>query len=456
MASSTQTEPLWLPRKLEHAVHWLDATISGECGEGKEFEVPLRHLVIKGGRGSAKSHSVARLLANIGVNYSVRMLCTRETQKSIEESVYQLLCDVMTELEYDDHYYKKKTTIDGANGSAFLFAGLRQQDVAKLKSTERILLCWCEESHVLSEKSLDVLTPTIREENSVIIYTYNPELEDDPVHARFALDPQPDVCVVTLNWRDNPWFPEVLKKERQRSYDTDKTEGKVKYNWIWEGHTLPAVEGAIFAKEVYRLQEQGRIMPLEYDGRGLVHVIMDLGYGVMTAKLVQKFASTVQVIGYYEFTHSTYHDMTLVLQKLPYRWGKVFMPHDAAHRDPKYGKSHTEVMKELGWKVEDIPQIGVGNYIEAGRELFNNVYISNTDDDEYGGCKQLLRCLKRWRYQMSETDTGSQKTHPPMKDEFSHGGETWCYTAVVADKLVNDDLKVKDPYKALRSGGYAG
>jgi len=57
---------------------------------------------------------------------------------------------------------------------------------------------------------------------------------------------------------------------------------------------------------------------------------------------------------------------------------------------------------------------------------------------------------------MSETDTGSQKTHPPMKDEFSHGGETWCYTAVVADKLVNDDLKVKDPYKALRSGGYAG
>ena len=190
-------DPLWLPKKLEHAVHWLVATLQEECGPGQEFEVPLRHLVIKGGRGSAKSHSVARILTNAGVAQPIRMLCTRETQKSIEESVYQLLTDVIDDLGYGGHYNIKKTTIDGANGSSFLFAGLRQQDIAKLKSTERIMLCWCEESHVLSEKSLDVLSPTIREENSIIIYTYNPELEDDPVHARFALEPQDDVCVVT-------------------------------------------------------------------------------------------------------------------------------------------------------------------------------------------------------------------------------------------------------------------
>jgi phage terminase large subunit len=453
-------DTLWLPGKLEHAVNWLIATIDGECGPGKEFEVPLRHLILKGGRGSGKSHSVARILAQVGVLRSVRMLCTRETQKSIEESVMQLLDDVIHELEYESHYDIKKTTIDGANGSQFLFAGLRQQDVAKLKSTERIMLCWCEEAHVLSDKSLDVLSPTIREENSVIIYTYNPELEDDPVHARYALDPQDDVCVVTMNWSDNKWFPAVLEKERLRSYELDKTEGKTKYNWIWEGETLPAVEGAIFAAEVAKLQERGRYRPIDYDSSGRVHVVMDLGYGVMTAILVQKFASTIQIIGYRELYHSTYHDLTTNLEKLPYRWGKVFMPHDASHRDPKYGKSHFDVMEELGWKIHyespgvSIPQIGIENYVAAGRDMFQNTYIANNPDPSGETCEQLMRCLRRWRYQVVDTNTGSTKTMPPMKDQFGHGGEAFCYTAVVADMLVNETAPITNPYKGFQ-GGYA-
>lgn len=407
--------------------------------------MPLRHLLIKGGRGSAKSHSVARILTNIAKNLPVRILCTREIQNSIEESVYQLLVDTIHDLEYEDDFNLGKKTITGVSDSAFLFAGLRSQDVAKLKSTERIMLCWCEEAHVLSNKSLDVLSPTIREENSVIIYTYNPELEDDPVHARYTLDPQPDVCVVTMNWRDNPWFPQVLEKERLRTYETDKTEGKVKYNWIWEGKTLPAVEGAIFAAEVARMQEQGRVRPLEYDPKGKVHIIMDLGYGVMTAILAQRFASTVQIIGYYELTHSTYHDLTLQLKELPYQWGKVFMPHDASHRDPKYGKSHYEVMQELGWDTATIPQIGVENYINMGRDLFSNIYISDT-------CESLIRCLRRWRYQVTDTSTGSTKTMPPMKDEFSHGAEAFCYTAVVAEDLTNAEQRVANPYEGFESG----
>jgi len=450
LSSSPSQSALKLPKKIEPGVRWLVDTLEGRS------EQPLRHLVIKGGRGSAKSHSVARLLVNVAVAQSVRILCTREIQKSIEESVYQLLCDVITDLGFDEFFTKGKKTITAQNGSQFIFAGLRSQDVAKVKSMERVMICWCEEAHVLSEHSLDVLTPTIRADNSIIIYTYNPELDDDPVHARFALDPQDDVCVITMNYRDNKWFPKVLEGERQRTFDRDKSKGKTKYNWIWEGKTLPAVEGAIFAEEVAAMHEAGRIIPLEYDPKGRVHVVMDLGYGVMTAILVQKFASTVQIIGYEELYHSTYHDLTLILKpenpnhpRSKWRWGKVFMPHDAAHRDPKYGKSHKEVMTDLGWDVEDIEQVGVENYIEQGRGLFQNVYITNTDDTEHGGAKQLLRCLKRWRYQVSDTDTGSKKTHPPMKDEFSHGGETFCYTAVVADLLTNEDTKIADPYRGF-------
>ena len=350
---------LKIPRKCEHAVRWLTATLEGKTGKGTDFPVPLRHLLLKGGRGSAKSHTAARIIAQVVKALGVRALCTRETQKSIEESVYQLLSDVITDLGYDADFAKKKTTIECANGGSFLFAGLRQQDVAKLKSTEKIQICWCEEAHVLSEHSLEVLTPTIREEDSVIIYTYNPELDDDPVHERFALDPQEDVCVVTLNWRDNPWFPKVLERERQRTYDRDKTDGRYRYNWIWEGHTLPAVEGAIFANEVARFQEEGRILPLEYDSRGRVHGVMDLGWGVMTMALWQRFASTMQCIAYYEESHMTYAQLTAIV-RADYpnvRWGKVFMPHDASHRDPKYGKSHFDVMREQEWDVEAIPRL---------------------------------------------------------------------------------------------------
>lgn len=443
------TDNVRLPPKLKHATKWLIATLEGRCGPGKEYPTPLRHLVIKGGRGSAKSHSVARMIVNICVNMNIRVLCTRETQKSIEESVYQLLADVVDELDFNDHYTKLKTHINGANGSSILFAGLRSQDINKLKSTERILLAWVEEAHVVTERSLEVLSPTIREENSVIIYTYNPELDDDPVHARYALKPQDDVCVVELNWRDNPWFPEVLRKEKDRTYELDETEGKVKYNWIWEGKTLPAVEGAIFAGEVATFQEQHRFRPIDHDPMGRVHGIMDLGYGVMTMTLVQRFGNTVNFIGYREWRNSTYDRITKELQSDPackdYRWGKIFMPHDAAHRDPKTGQSHKEVMQDLGWDVEPVPQIGIENYIEKGRRLFGQCYINDSN-----GGDLLMAHLKRFKYKVSEQN--ANKRMAPDKDDHSHASEAFCYTAVIAEDLTNADARVTNPYEGFESG----
>lgn len=444
------SKTLKLPRKLERAVRWLVATLQGECGpDHPEFKVPLRHLVIKGGRGSGKSHSVARIILNVCRALSIRALCTRETQKSIEESVYQLLSDCISELGFEDFYRRLKTHIHGANGSGMLFAGLRSQDINKLKSTERIKLAWVEEAHVVTEKSLDVLTPTIREENSVIIYTYNPELDDDPVHARYAIKPQDDVCVVEMNWRDNPWFPEVLDKERRRMYDNDTSDGKVKYHWIWEGKTLPAVEGAIFAAEVATFQEQHRYRLIDHDPMGKVHGIMDLGYGVMTMALVQRFGNTVQFVGYREWRNSTYAKITKDLENDPackdYRWGKIFMPHDAAHRDPKTGNSHKEVMSDLGWTVADIPQIGIENYIEAARRLFTQSYI-NTEN----GGDLLMGHLKRFKYKTSEQNL--DKRMAPDKDDHSHGSETYCYTAVVAEELVNDDAVIGNPYAGFETG----
>jgi len=343
-----------------------------------------------------------------------------------------------------------------------LFAGLRSQHIAKIKSTENIQICWLEGAHVSSKKSLQVLTPTIRAENSVLIYTYNPELDDDPVNAEIAMSGDDDVCVVEMNYSDNRWFPKVLERERQRSYNNDKTPDKHIYNWIWEGKTLPAVLGAIFANEVSKFRGEGRYRIMDYDSSGLVHIVMDLGYGVTTMALCQRFGSTMQVFDYYEFYNTKYSVMSSIVRKdhKHVRWGKMFMPHDASHRDPKTGKSHKDIMRELGWDVADIDQIGVENYIERGRGMFDTAYLDNSDktsehtDAQYvRGGNRLLQCLQRFRRQVPET-TG----HPgaPMKDEFSHGGETWCYIAVVAEEMTNAETKPpKDLYRGFQ-GVYAG
>lgn len=372
------------------------------------------------------------------------MLCTREIQRTIKESVHYALRRQIELLGIESFYTVNDNSIKGKNGTEFIFAGLRDMDAAKLKSMEGVTRVWVAEAHVISDKSWQVLLPTIREDQSEIWIEFNPELDTDPTWVRFIENERPNSVIIPMSYRDNPWFPDVLEDERRTDYELDKTPGKVDYRWIWEGQCRPAVKGAVFANEVAALYAENRVRPLDYDSSGVVHVVMDLGYGVMAAVLVQKFASTVQIIGYYELQRSTYHDLTLELRKLKYRWGKVFMPHDAAHRDPKYGKSHTEVMRELGWETADIPQIGVENYIEAGRDLFGNVYIS----DE---CKELMHCLKRWRYEVKETNAGTNKTTPPVKDEFSHGAEAFCYTAVVADELTND-AQTTDPYKGFRTG----
>ncbi len=406
-----------------------------------------RYVVLYGGRGSGKSWNTARILLNVGRHIPLRVLCTREIQKTIAESVHQLLVEQISAMGFESFYEVTKDTIRGKNGTDFIFSGLRQQDITKLKSLEGVDVAWVEEGQVTSEKSLDVLIPTIRKKDSMIWVTFNPELEDDPVYKRFIVQRPPNALCLKVNYNDNTFFPDVLESERAYLESIDESPGQAKYQNIWEGECLPAVEGAIFAHEIAQLYDQGRFRLLDHDPKGKVYGVMDLGWGVSTMVLAQRFASTVQIIGYYEWMNRTYADISRELKTNhpDFEWGKIFMPHDAAHRDPKYGKSHFEVMEEQGWDTAQIPQIGVENYIEAGRAMFGNVYVS-TD------CERLIHCLRRFRYQSAQA-TG--RTMAPLKDEFSHGAEAWCYTAVVADDMVNNVPVPNNPYTALQEV-YAG
>ncbi len=426
-----------------------------ECAEPIWID-PRRWNIMYGGRGSTKSWTTARILGMNGFLGQRRILCAREIQRTLKESVYQLILDQLDAIDLIGHpgrkdFYKAtKDSIIGLNGTQFMFHGIRTEDIAKIKSLEGVDDCWVEEAHTISAKSWRILVPTIRKDKSRFYVTFNPELVDDPTYERLITNPPKDSHVIKMNWTDNPWWNDILEQERLADYERDDTPDKHVYKHTWEGYTLPAVEGAIFANEVAKLFEENRVRPLDYDPMGLVYGIMDLGWGVQAMTLAQRFGNTINIVGYHEWENKTYAQVTLDLHKEhpDYRWGKIFMPHDASHKDPKTGHSHFRVMEDLGWDTEPVEQIGIENYIEKGRKMFSNVYISDAH-----GCDRLIHCLRRFKYKVAATN--EDKKTGVEKDDYSHGAESYCYTAVVANKMVNESHRIENPYAAFK-GVYAG
>jgi phage terminase large subunit len=172
----------------------------------------LRYRVAYGGRGSAKSWQYARALLIHGLSTPLRILCAREYQASIRDSVHRVLADQIDLLGLSGFYTIQESAILGANGTEFLFKGLRR-DIAQIKSTEGIDLCWVEEAEAVSDHSWRTLVPTIRKPGSEIWVTFNPALESDPTYQRFVTSPPERSVVRLVSYLDNPWFPAVLKEE---------------------------------------------------------------------------------------------------------------------------------------------------------------------------------------------------------------------------------------------------
>jgi phage terminase large subunit len=205
------------------------------------FTTKKRYVSIYGGRGSGKSWSVALFLLLKAMDDKIRVLCTREIQNSIKDSVHKLLGDTISRYKLDAYFEITDKTIKSTNGSEFLFKGLRHNP-NDIKSTEGIDYCWIEEAHSVSRKSFEILTPTIRKPGSQIIFTYNPTNEDDPVHVDYTLADREDVEKILVNCSNNMKFPEVLKGEMEY----DKRVDFDKYLHIWEGHCVKHSEAQIF------------------------------------------------------------------------------------------------------------------------------------------------------------------------------------------------------------------
>ena len=199
-----------------------------------------RRNYIYGGRGSGKSHDVAEYCLFRARQDKIKVLCTRELQNSIADSVYSLLKNKITDMHLDFFFTVYKDRIVGNNGSEFIFKGIHN-NVSEIKSMENISIAWLEESQSLSRESIDVIVPTIRAPGSILIFTFNPYKDNDPIYMEMKNATEDDL-VIKANYSDNPWFPEELRMEMER----DKKNDYQKYLWVWEGECLGLSDAQIF------------------------------------------------------------------------------------------------------------------------------------------------------------------------------------------------------------------
>lgn len=398
-----------------------------------------RWKVLYGGRDSSKSHSIGRMLLVRGRAKPERILCTREIQKSISESVHQLLKDLVVALGMDDFYEVQNNYLYGKNGTQISFHGLSGQTATSIKSFEGTTICWVEEAQTISKRSWDLLEPTIRAPGSEIWVSFNPDMDTDETYKRLVLNPPPDSIVTKMNWQDNPWRSTVLDAAREKM----KRDAPDDYAHIYEGECRPAVEGAIYYNEVSKLRSSGRLCNVPYDPMLKVHVITDLGFNdFMSLLLVQRLGSEIRIIRYIEDRMRYIPSYHQELTDLKLNYGKLYLPHDGKAKHVT-GSSAQEQFEALGWKVEIVEDIGLEQGIRKTRELFQRFYIDKTNAGE------LLNRLGRYRRRVNSEGQAST----PMHDDESHGADGTRYLAIVADQLSNDNEVITDPYAAFRRHG---
>jgi phage terminase large subunit len=388
---------------------------------------PKRYKVLYGGRGGAKSWGIARALLVIGVKKPTRVLCAREFQNSIGQSVHKLLSDQIIALKLESFYEITQNSIRGKNGTEFAFVGLKN-NVANIKSYEGVDICWVEEAQSVSKTSWNVLIPTIRKEQSEIWISFNPELESDETYQRFVVSPPENSIVAKINWQDNPWFPDTLRLEKDALFTRDRQA----YNTVWEGLCRQTVDGAIFAKEMTMAELESRICNVPYDPIKPVHAVFDLGWADATAIwFVQFIAQEVRLIRYYENSQETIAHYLAKMQSFGYIYDTLWLPHDAGNKTlGSNGKSIEEIVRASNYNTRVIERTPIVDSINAARMMFNKCWFdrANTHDG--------LQCLRHYRYDVDpDTKQFSQK---PLHDNYSHGADAFRYIGL----MVNEPRKV--------------
>ena len=370
---------------------------------------------------------MARALLIQGYQKPLRILCTREIQRTIADSVHQLLSDQISLLGLGSFYDITDNEISGKNGTSFIFAGMRQLDAGKLKSLEGCDIAWVEEAENISKKSWNILVPTIRKDGSEIWVNFNPQLDSDETYIRFVVNTPPDTALIPMSWADNPFFPPVLERERVYMEQNDREE----YENIWQGKCRTSVSGAIYANEIRESIEAKRIRPIPYDPMLRVHTVWDLGWNdKMSIIFVQRILNQVMVIDFMEDSHKKYDYYVEEIRKKKYNLGMAWLPHDAGHESPLLAPNPLNTLRNLGLScAEPLQREDVEVGIKRLRQMFGRIYFNEERTGE------LLSHLKRYRRNIPVTTNEPQL---PVHDEHSHAADAMRYLAMCVDQMTND------------------
>lgn len=405
------------------------------------------YKIAYGGRNSLKSHSFAGALLTLGVSQDLRILCAREIQKSLRESVHQLLQDKIEQLGMEAAYDVTDDAIRcRVKDTLFRFTGLSDHTVDSIKSYEGFDVAWLEESHSVTKRSRQVLFPTIfRTPNAEIWESFNPNMDTDDAWERYVINPPVGARVQEMNYRDAiryGWFPD--EQERLRQYDL--VHSKQDYDNIWEGKPRSVVAGAIYTNEITDMSREQRYRPMPYDPRLPVHRVWDLGWNdLMVIIMVQKpTPSSLTIVNYFEDKFIKYSDVLEALSGLRYKWGDDWLPHDGNQHHPTSGTNAIKQIKGLtGRMPKEIPKSDPEARIRAARMMFPRVYIDNskfstpTDrpDRQLGGA-YLMDRLKRYKRIIPKT---TNEAGAPLHDITSHGSDAFGGLAEIVDRIRNTD-----------------
>lgn len=434
-----------------------------------------RLKITYGGRGAGKSENYCRALILLSRTKKLRIICGREFQNSIDESVKATIEANIEELGLiDDFVILKRQILCKSTGSRFIFMGLRY-NISKIKSMGRIDICWIEEADKTSANTLDKLFPTIRGRSEFeedkggpfgdgpeIWMSFNPDLEDDEVYKRFVLNRikyAPEfmngkryAIVTKVNYWDNKWFPPDLRTEME----VMRNASEDKYLEVWEGHTKKVLEGAIYAEELQQVIRENRRGHFPYDPNKPVITYWDLGHSDKTAIwFVQRAGVEFNIINYYEDRLKKIPFYIKILQDQQYHYSSICLPHDGAAETVSNITPEKQLRKAFPNATVRIIKAPAKKAlgINAARSLFP---LCNFDEEHTATGWQ---CLSRYAYKVDE-ETGVFSREPAHDTPWSHGADGFQTMALSlkseADEKKPNREKARERIRPQGNQGWMG
>lgn len=389
------------------------------------FEPLLEHSRYKaahGGRGSGKSQFFADLLVATAVAHpGLRALCCREIQKSLKESAKRLIEAKIEANGLGRLFEVQEAQIKTPGGGVIVFAGLQDHTSESIKSYEGFDVAWVEEAQTVSERSLNLLRPTIRAPGSSIWFSWNPRFDTDAVDKMFRGPEKPsNAAIVEANWNDNPWFPDELEQERLDCLRQQPEQ----YDHIWDGGYAVIAEGAYYARPIAQAREEKRIGSVAIDPLLSKRAYWDIGLrDACSIWIVQQRGARINLVDYYEAEGQDLASHLSWLRDAGHGNAECVLPHDGAKRDPVAAERYEDHIRSAGFAVRTIPNQGKGaamKRVEAARRLFGQMWF----DEER--CRKGLKALGWYHEKKNDGGYGVGPDH----DWSSHGADAFGLVAV--------------------------